>query len=271
MSGVLNYAHAHGIQFGPEFVFTYGPLGYLMFLYFSPHAAGLRIAVSVAVCLATAIGLCLVAWRLRLFQRWLLVILFFWIAPNLPARADLLIYTGLLCWGLLCFLESGRRLLLYGLTFVVLAAFSALAKVSFLFVATASVALVACDVVVRGRWRLALVIVVSLGTAFVVGWLGSGQELMHLGPFLVNGLRIVVAYNGALGWESLELPRNAALIMAPVVSAMILLCAVRAFGSGERHRTARRSLLLAWLLFLSFAVWKYGCVRAGREDKPGAS
>ena len=31
LSGVLNYAHIHGIQFGPDLVFTYGPLGFLMF------------------------------------------------------------------------------------------------------------------------------------------------------------------------------------------------------------------------------------------------
>ncbi len=48
LSGVLSYAHQQGIQFGPEFVFTYGPLGFLMFFYFSPHAAGLRMAVDVA-------------------------------------------------------------------------------------------------------------------------------------------------------------------------------------------------------------------------------
>src|SRR5258707_12718208 len=29
-SAVLNWAHAHGSQFGKELVFTYGPLGYLL-------------------------------------------------------------------------------------------------------------------------------------------------------------------------------------------------------------------------------------------------
>ena len=64
LSGVLSYAHQQGLQFGPDLVFTYGPLGFLIFFYFSPWAAGLRMAADVALCLVTATGLCLVAWRL---------------------------------------------------------------------------------------------------------------------------------------------------------------------------------------------------------------
>ena len=265
LSGVLSYAHQHAIQFGPEFVFTYGPLGYLMLFYYSPHAASLRIVVDVALCLVTATGLCLMAWRLRPLARWLLLILFFWIAPNVSMRADLLFYVGLLCWGLLCFVESGRSLSVYGLVFMLLAAFNALAKVSFLFVALASVALVACDVAVRGRWRLALGMIGGFAACFVLGWLGSGQELGHIGAFLANGLAIVNAYNGALGWEGPALLRTMDLILAPVVLAMILLRTLPAFGIHEPRRPARRVLLSAWLLGLSLAVWKYGCVRTGRE------
>ena len=265
LSGVLSYAHQHSIQFGSDFVFTYGPLGYLMFFYYTPYAAGLRMVVGVALCLVTATGLCLMAWRLRPVERWLLLILFFWIAPNVPMRADLVVYVGLLCWGLVCFLESGRRLAYSGWVFTLLAAFSALAKVSFLFVAIASVGLVACDVAVRGRWRLALGMTGGFGTCFVLGWLGSGQELAHIGAFVANGLLIVDAYNGALGWEGPALLRTVELMLAPVVLVMILLRTVRAFAKDERHRATRQILLLGWLLWVSLAVWKYGCVRTGRE------
>jgi hypothetical protein len=265
LSGVLSYAHDQGIQFGPDLVFTYGPLGYLMFFYFSPHAAGLRMAVGVALCLATAAGLCLLAWRLRPMRRWLLLVLFLWIAPNVPTRADLVINTGLLCWGLLCFVESGRRLPAYVLMFTVLAAFSALAKTCFLFTATVSVALIGCDLALRGHWRLAAGMVGCFGSGFVLGWLGSGQALAHLGAFLANGLAVVDAYNGALGWEGPGLLRNIGLVLAPMILAMIILRTMPAFEGGEKWRSARRGLLLAWLSLLSFTVWKHGCVRAGRE------
>jgi hypothetical protein len=265
LSAVLSYAHQQGIQFGPDLVFTYGPLGFLMFFYYSAHAAGLRMAVDVALCLVTAVGLCLVAWRLRPLWRWPLLVLFFWIAPNVPTRGDLVIETGLLCWGLLCFVESGRRLRAYVLPFTMLAVFAALAKISFLFAATASVALVGCDLAIRGRWRLAVAMVGGFGTCFVLGWMSSGQALANLRAFLANGLAVVKAYNGALGWEGPVLLLDIALGLAAVVLVMIILRAVSAFGIGEPRRAARRGLLLAWLLLLSFTVWKHGCVRAGRE------
>ena len=265
LSGVLSYAHQQGVQFGPELVFTYGPLGFLMFFYYAAHAAGLRMAVDVALCLVMATGLCLVAWRLRPLWRWPFLVLLFWIAPNVPARGDLVIETGLLCWGLLCFVESGPRLLAYVVPFTMLAAFAALAKISFLFAATAGVALVACDLALRGRWRLAVGMAGGFGTCFLVGWMGSGQALANLGSFLTNGLAVVRAYNGALGWEGPVLLQTIGLGLTPVVLVMILLRVAPAFGSGEQRRAARRGLLLAWLLLLSFAVWKHGCVRAGRE------
>jgi lysophospholipase L1-like esterase len=265
LSGVLNYAHSQGLQFGPELALTYGPLGFLMFFYYSPHAAGLRMVADVALCLVVATGLCLVAWRLRPLWRWLLLILFFWIAPNLPTRADLVIDVALLCWGLLCFVESGPRLPVCLWVFAVLAAFSALAKVSFLFVATASLALIGCDLALRGQWRLAAGIVAGFGTAFVLGWTASGQALAHLGTFLANGLAVARAYNGALGWEGLALLRTIGLVLGPLVLSMILLRTLSAFGTSEKRRIMRRLVLLAWLSLLTFAVWKYGCVRSGRE------
>jgi lysophospholipase L1-like esterase len=265
LSAVLSYAHQRGIQFGPDLVFTYGPLGFLMFFYYSAHAAGLRMAVDVALCLGTATGLCLVAWRLRPRWRWPLLVLFFWIAPNVPTRGDLVLETGLLCWGLLCVVESGRRVRAYVVPFTMLAVFAALAKISYLFAATASVALVGCDLAVRGRWRLAVAMAGGFGTCFVLGWMSSGQALANLRAFLANGLAVVEAYNGALGWEGPVLLRSIAMGLAAVVLVMIILRALTAFGSGEPRRAARRGLLLAWLLLLSLAVWKHGCVRAGRE------
>src|SRR5882672_11146432 len=104
---VLSYAHEQGMQFGTDIVFTYGPLGFLTSRHFFPHAAGLRMAVDVLLSFAVSAGVCLVAWRLKLFWRFLLVSVFVFLAANLDPRADLLIYTGLLCWGLLILVKSG--------------------------------------------------------------------------------------------------------------------------------------------------------------------
>jgi hypothetical protein len=265
LSGVLNYVHQQGIQFGPDFAFTYGPLGFLMFFYFSPHLAGLRIGVDLALCLGVAIGLCLVAWRLRPLWRWLLLALFFWIAPSLPTRVDLLFDIGLLCWSVLCLVESGGRLRFCVSVLVLFAAFGALAKLAFLFVAPAVVGFVVCDLLLRGRRRLAIGTVGGFAVAFVLGWLGSGQNLANLGAFLTNGLAVIKAYNGALGWEGLELIRTIELVLAPFVLAMIVLRTLPPFEGDSRWPAARRVLLLVLVSLLTFRAWKYGCVRAGRE------
>ena len=265
LSGVLSYAHEQALQFGKDVVFTYGPLGYLMFFYCAPHAAGLRMVVDVALALVASAGLCLVAWRLRPLWRWPLLVLFFWIVPNIPTPADLVINVALFCWGLLCFIESGRRLSVCVLVFTVFAAFAALAKVSFLFAATASVALIEGDLALRNRWRLAVGIGGGFGVAFVLGWVGSGQALTNLGAFLVNGLAVVEAYNGAQGWEGPVLLRSIELVLALAVLVMIILRAASAFGSYQPRRAARRLGLLAWLGLLSFVVWKHGSVRANHE------
>jgi len=105
----------------------------------------------------------------------------------------------------------------------------------------------------------------GFGTSFVLGWMGSGQAFAHLGTFLANGLAVVRSYNGALGWEGLDLLRTIGLVLAPAVLAMIILRTLPAFGSGEKRRAGCRLLVLAWLSLLTFTVWKYGCVRSGRE------
>src|SRR5258708_981191 len=107
---VLNYAHEHGMQFGTDIVFTYGPLGFLTSRYFFPQDVGLRMVVDVLLSLAVSLGVCLIAWRLRLVWSCLLVSVFVFLTANVDPRAELLIYAGLLCWGLLVMVETGYRL-----------------------------------------------------------------------------------------------------------------------------------------------------------------
>src|SRR5438270_7409981 len=98
---VLTYAHEHGMQFGTDIVFTYGPLGFLTTRHFFPQTASLRMIVDVLLSFGVSLGVCLIAWRLKLLWRWLLLTVFVFLTANLDPRADLLFYAGLLCWGLL--------------------------------------------------------------------------------------------------------------------------------------------------------------------------
>ena len=261
LSAVLNYAHQHRVQFGTELVSTYGPLGYLMFFYYSPHAAGLRLVVETALCLTAAIGLCLVAWRLRLAWRCLLLGVFIFLAANVETRADLIIDTGLLCWGLLCFIESNRRLILAAIAFTALAAFGALAKASILFGAGLNVGLVAGAMVARRRPRLGIGVLAGFGAGIVLGWAAAGQELSHLGRYLVNALAVVRGYNQTLGWEALPSVVWIGLVVLLLAIGAVIVRALNAFDAPEKPRTWPRGLLLAWLASLLFLSWKHGLAR----------
>jgi hypothetical protein len=195
LGAVLHYAASHGLQHSQNIVFTYGPLGYLMFFYYSPHLADLRMGVDLALCFTVAMGVCLLAWKLSWPRRWGLLILFVWFTPNLQSRADFVMNIGLCCWGLLCFVESGRRLRLAALALVCVSAFCALAKLSFLVSATMLLILLAIDLALRFRWRLAAAVVLGYVGLFMLGWLVLGQKIGLLPCFLRNSVSIVQAYN----------------------------------------------------------------------------
>lgn len=266
-TAVLSYAQEHGLQFGRDIAYTYGPLGFLLQDYFYPWAAPLRMAVEVVLCFTVALGVCLVAWRLKWGWRCLLLAGFAWGAANIyPAdihpRCDLFINVGFLCWGLLCFVESGRRLVWSVVVFTALATFCALAKISYLFLAAGSVPLLAGALLVRGNRRLALGLTAGFAGGFLLGWILTGQSLAHLGPFLANAVAMVQAYNAALGFEPLQMARDRGWLLAPLFLVLLLHRTRTAFGDSDKRAWTRRGLLLAWLLLLTFTVWKHGFVRA---------
>ena len=258
---VLEYAHRHGLQFGTDLVFTYGPLGYLISFYFSPHSGGTHLVSSVALCWTVAAGLCLVAWRLRLAWRCLLIGVFVFVAANLPLRTDLVIDVGFLCWGLLCFAYSGRGLVVSMLVFLALAVFCALAKTTHLFMGCISTVLVAAGLAARGHWRTGAWMIVGFCAGFTLGWLAASQNLWHLGSYLSTAVVIVKGYNEANGWEAL--PEVVITGIALALSAIALMF-VRAWAAGQARKRGNvwlRGVLFAWLAALLFLVWKHGLVR----------
>ncbi len=259
LSAVLDNAHQNGLQFGTDLVTTYGPLGFLVFFHVSPHPTLLRLCVDVALCLTVGAGLCGVAWRLGPIWRWLVLACFVWVASNQPVRTDLVINTGLFCWGLLAFVENGRRLALPVSLFTVLAGFAALAKSSFFFLGGASLLLLWLNLLIRKRWRLALgSFGVCLGL-MLWEWLITGQELLNFPVFVKNTVTLVEGYNQALGWE-MPSTNWIAVVVALLTGIAVLLRALAAVKRGGGG-TAAQFPLFAWITLLLFISWKHGVVR----------
>src|SRR5439155_4908281 len=107
---VLDYARQLGLQFGTDLAFTYGPLGFLTMPCRSPDAAVIQAVSGTVLCLLVTSAICLVAWRLSVLWRVVLLGTFMLLSVNMHAGADFLLDLGLLCWGLLCLVELCSRL-----------------------------------------------------------------------------------------------------------------------------------------------------------------
>ncbi len=264
LSLILGCARERGLQFGSDLVYTYGPLGFLVFPHFGAAGAGLRLVLDAGLSGLAALGLCLVAARAGAWRGWLLVLIFAWAAAQAEIRTDLVLNTALLSWGWLSLTETGRRLTGSVAVLVGIAAFCAAAKVSFLLTAPAATALVAADLWIRGERRLAGGALAGWGLGFFALWVLAGQSPAGLGEFLLRAPEVARGYNAALGWEPLWLPGRLAW-------AAVALLGLSGVGwtfapDGADWRRRRRWLRLGWLGVIVFPAWKHAIVRAHESN-----
>jgi len=219
---VLEYAHQHGLQFGTDIIFTYGPLGFLATPYLFSTAAGARFAIDVSLALVTALSVCFIARRLRIPWAIALIAVYLLLASNIYPRTDLLLELNLLCWGILCTVATGPRLVIYGLTLAGVAVFASLVKITLLIMAVMTIVVVSCDLLLRNNRRLSLGLVGLFLCGFVVAWLGAGQNALQLGVFLRRALITSLGYNNAMAYEGSVVLRGRAILTGLLAVATII-------------------------------------------------
>ena len=260
---VLAYAQQKGLQFGTDLTFTYGPLGFLAVPYFSPAAVWWRLIVAVALSALVTGAVCLLAMRLRALWSCLLLGAFVFVTANAHIGADLLLDIGVLCWGLLCAIESGRRLLLVILGLLVITILGTLVKMTYLFTAGLSLSFVICDLVLRGKQRMAVLTATGIVVGFLITWKALGQGWWHLTAFVATSLRVCQGY-AAMGFDAPPRALLSGLIVGALAIGTLSVRAATAFAPTEKHLRVRRWLLFSWLCGLMFLSWKHGFVRADR-------
>src|SRR5262249_5977518 len=139
---VLEYAHQHGLQFGTDIVFTYGPLGFLATPYLFSTPAGPRFALDLSLAILTAFSVCLMARRLKTHWAIPLIGIYLFLASNIYPRTDLLLELNLLLWGILCIVATGPTLLICGVILAGLAVFAGLVKITLLIMALITIGVV---------------------------------------------------------------------------------------------------------------------------------
>jgi len=259
---VLGHAYEHGLQFGTDLVFTYGPLGFLAIPDFSLHLAGLPMMASLVLAFVVSLGVSLVAWRLGFLWRCLLLVTFLvWSFPS-PLGTDVMLETGLICWGFLCLAESGPGLWAYALTLVLLAVFAALTKLSLLPAVALCLAAIACDFALRGRRALGMMLVAGFAAGALVLWVALGQGLSHLPALLAGAWTVSKDYNLALGNKTDAGFAWHGFLTVLCASATVMFRSLAAFAGGGTVSHWRRGLLLVWSCALLFLIWKHGFVNA---------
>jgi len=260
---VLDYAYQHRLQFGTDVVFTYGPLGFLTVPDFLPDLAGLRMITSLVLSFVICLGVTLVAWRLALFWRFLLIAAF--VACSIPTilGTDVMLQAGILCWGVLCLAESGLRLRMYAVTLVLIAMFASLTKMTFLPEAGLCLAVIACDCAVRDRRALALTIALGFAAGALILWIALGQLLSGLPGFLAGACTVAKDYNLAMGGKTDVSVLWHGTMTIVCAGATVIFRSLKAFESGGTVSQRRRGLLLVWSCGLLFLTWKHGFVHGG--------
>jgi hypothetical protein len=255
----LYLAVEHGLQFGRDFVFTYGPLGFLH----APVLYGeslflLAFGFSTAVRFALALALLWTARRALPLPLALVACYVILVVGHLNSASMLVAF-------LLAFAALGpeppryaSRLLALGGGF--LAAVEVLGKINY-GISTLALCLVAL-VALPGRRRNVASFAAVWAASLLGLWLAAGQDLANLPSYFANGMQIVAGYSRAMGIDVQPTPHEIALSLAV---AAILAVGVLLAARGEARRNRWASLVL-FLLF-AFVCFKQDFIRRGPEGR----
>lgn len=250
---VIGYALGHGMQWGTDLVFTYGPLGYLLAA--TNHGANYSDFLIWQAVSNTAFAT--VIWLLgRHFSGWRQVLYYayflFFVANYLDAMHMTMILLLVLAW-----LHQGRSerrwltaLIGFGLGLL------ALVKFTNLMLAGFGLVCVAGHHLWRRRWGDLALSAGSFGLTFLVGWLLCGQNLGNLPAYVFTSLNASSGYGD--GMALYEEPRTLALGLAAGLT-------LAAYYLLSLWRRTDLPIALATMLVVaagSFLNWKHGFTRA---------
>ncbi|MGE0709609.1 MAG: hypothetical protein AB7N76_23840 [Planctomycetota bacterium] len=240
-----------GAQAGSDYVFTYGPLGFLHGITYDPRLFPAQVTWGVGWAACASLLLTLASLRIEGRRRQLL---FAAIALLAPPAADGLIPLALLA-GTLLLTEAGPPARLGGAAYLLVLSLLALIKFTFLVAAGLSATALLVHVAARAGLREALLWLAWAILAYFGGWLACGQSLASWPAYLGWSLEVAAGYSEGMASRG-----------SPFCAGCGAL-AVAALSGGLLARTLRRQApLREWIAAVTCAgltaiVWKHGFVR----------
>ncbi|MEY2564171.1 MAG: hypothetical protein QOH88_2364 [Verrucomicrobiota bacterium] len=248
----ITFGAAEKLQFGREIIYTYGPLGHLVFSTYSPVLFTADFIMEICLKGTYVTLIWVLSLRLRPIARGCFLLGAFVVAV-LSYQAMYVFVIAALGWVLIERSRSNNLLLVPLLLF---GGIAALIKITFLSFAVVVLTggLTAC--LVQRRFVRAAVGMLGFTGAFCLAWIFSGQQLAHLPEFLWAASEITRGYP-----KTMSLPAPGS-ILAAGFAVGLLICGQLTFSflrSKRQFPSVALTLLLGAAVFLS---WKLGFSRA---------
>jgi hypothetical protein len=254
--GALAYAAQHGLSFGEQVVFTYGPLGFLNSAHgpvlFYDHVLLLAWLFTAIVQLLLA-GTLLIALR-RSFPTVVAVVLAVVILALAPDRAVALAFAW--CVLVLTRDEDAPPQRVVAAIPIALGVLTGVLLLGKLNQGIEALALACVALVAVPRRRDALVFTAALLASAVVGWLASGQTPADLWSYLRHSFEVVAGYGAAMGLDD-----HAHRWTYPAAALLTAAALALAWGAARDASPRRRWGLLAAFLVYALFTFKEGFVR----------
>jgi hypothetical protein len=262
----LAYAFKHHFQAGVDYLFTFGPLGYIYHAH-SRYDADLFYTF--------------IAWHI--ITGLFFAVIFVTYTQKIEGKIDKFIYLFLVVVVISSFPDDPRYFLgiiasviliisplpvfmkrppLYTVFVALVLLFLAVISLTkFTHFILAGVAILSMTVAMWHSYsrKLALIIPIVFTIFFLCVWLISGQSLLNLPTYIINSLQITSGYSDAmsLGFKITEIATEIKLAMANifVIVLMVLL------GCFIKPWKMKRFIIAGMVFFCIFIAWKTGFVR----------
>ena len=251
---VLVYAHRHGLQFGRDVAFTYGPYGFLISRFYYDGVPLVKILWESVGKLALAATL--VAMAASTFNSWFRFGLFYLgliFAAKISSDTVIFLCTPLLA---LCWLLPQKSKSWQVAVAVTWMAFLSQVRFNYFMQALVAIGLVIPSLLLEGKSKKLLVIVSSFTAAFVFFWLVAGQAINNLPAYFRSSWEISNGYLAAMAV-------NRVPITTWCIAAGICLLVVAFILSLFRSQNLRaEKWILLYFCCAWYFIWKYGVTRA---------
>jgi hypothetical protein len=252
----LSMATHGGLHYGTEFVFSYGPLGFVALpLVFYP-TFGL---LSLLYLSALYVGFCvlLVGALRRHLPGWLCLVLGFALLGLLPLVEQALVLAALLALALLEEKRPPWTMNAYVFIAPTFAAVEALAKMS--TGPVIAIVLILGLIGARPRRRQLGVFLALLVAELAIFWFATGQTVGNIGPFIGNTIEIAAGYSTAM-MRLVDVAAWKVTLATIAAASLTVLLVVIAWRLPFRDRRSRWCAI-AVVALSAFALYKEGVVR----------